>query len=244
MKMSAVNVVFYDLIDYLYLNLFAMEKFSFELIEICSDFNPPFTEQWLKKIHDCKSLFLFKIYTLPFITWLDHSVLNDLVVAIGSKDAQELLDSFDYKINSYSDHPITSFPILSPSQLMIPLDDSKYTLLAMKFLSSSQYSTESVITLKDIMDIKQTMELKWNISSVNIQLVAVHAKLELLYWMIPKCLVKAIEGNLVHHWQSKIIMVAILPENFHNLENCNERIEGPFSSLNYFWQDNTEVNKK
>ena len=81
MKMSEVNMIFYDLIDHLYLHLSATEKLSFNLIEKCGDINPLFTEQWLNKIHHCKSLYLFKIYILPFITWLDHSILEELVVA-------------------------------------------------------------------------------------------------------------------------------------------------------------------
>ena len=121
MKMSEVNMIFYDLIDHLYLHLSVMEILPYDLRKY-SDINPLFTEQRLKKIN---SLYLFKIYLLPLITWLDHSILKELVVASGSEDAQQLLNLFDSKIKSYCSQPISSFPILSPSQLMIPLDDSE-----------------------------------------------------------------------------------------------------------------------
>ena len=245
MKMSEVNMIFYDLIDYLYLHLSAIEKLAFDLIGKCSDLNPPFTEWWLKKIGDCKSLHHIKIYILPFITWLDHSILNELVVASGSEDAQQLLNLFDSKIDSYCSQPITSFPILSPSQLMIPLDDSEYTLLAMKFCPPSRGdSTQGMIILQDVVGIKLIMKHKWEMSDYeihSIQLVAVHAKLELLYWMIPKSLVKVIKNNLVHEWKSGIIMMAVLPANFHSLEDNSESLKGPFSSLNFLWQDDTDV---
>ena len=241
MKMSEVNVIFYDLIDHLYLHLSATEKLPFDLRK-CRDFNPLFTEQQLKKI---KSLYLFKIYLLPFITWLNHSILKELVVASGSEDAQQLLNLFDSKIDSYCSQPITSFPILSPSQLMIPLGDSEYTLLAMKFCPPSRCdSTQGMIILQDVMDIKLAMKRKWEISSheiCSIQLVAVHAKFELLYWIIPKCLVEVIESNLVYDWKSGIIMMAVLPANFYSLEDNSEIIKGPFSSLNFLWQGDTEV---
>ena len=245
MKTSEVNMIFYDLIDHLYLHLSATEKLPFDLIGKCSDINPPFTEWWLKKIGDSKSLHHIKIYILPFITWLDHFILNELVVASGSNDAQQLLNLFDSKIDSYCSQPITSFPILSPSQLMIPLDDSEYTLLAMKFcLPSRGDSTQCRITLQDVMDIKLIIKHKWEMSSYeihSIQLAAVHTKLELLYWMIPKCLVKVTKSNLVHDYKSGIIMMAVLPENFHSLEDNSETLKGPFSSLNFVWQDDTEV---
>ena len=241
--MSEVNMMFYDLVDHLYLHLSATKKLSFDMIGKFSEINPMFTEQWLKNIGNCKSLYLFKMYLLPFITWLDHSILNELVAASGSEDAQQLLNLFDSKINSYSNQPITSFPILSPSQLMIPLDDSEYTLLAMKFCPPSQGdSTQGIMMLQDVMDIKLTMKHKWKIGSHHeIQLVAVHTKLATLYWIIPKSLVEVIKSNLLQVWKSGIIMMAILPVNFHSLEDNIESLKGPFSSPNFLWQDNTEV---
>ena len=242
MKMSEVNTIFYDLIDHLYLYLSATEKLPFDLIGKCSDINPLFTEQWLKKI---KSLHLFKIYLLPFITWLDHSILKELVIASGSEDAQQLVNLFDSKLDSYYSQPITSFPILSPSQLMIPLDDSEYTLLAMKFCPPSRGdSIRCMIILQDVVDIKLMMKHKWEMSSHeihSIQLVAVHAKLELLYWMIPNCLVKVIKSNMVCDYKSGIIIMAVPPENFNSLEDNSEIFKGPFSVLNSLRQGDTEV---
>ena len=246
MKVSEVNVIFYDLVDHFCLHLSATEKLSFDLIGKCSDINPLFAEQWLKSIGDYKSLYFFKVYLLPFITWLDYSILKELVAASGSEDAQQLLNLFDSKISSYSNQPITSFPILSPSQLMIPLDDSGYTLLAMKFCPpSGGDSTQGVMTLQDVMDIKLIMKYKWVIRSHeihSIQLAAVHTKLQLLYWMIPKNLVEVIESNLAPDWKSGITMMAVLPVNFYKLEdNSSEKLEGPFSLLNFLQQDDTEV---
>ena len=243
--MSEVNIIFFDLIDHLYLHVSATEKLTFDLIKKCSDINPPFTEKWLRKMSDCKSPFLFKIYLLPFITWLDHSILKELVAASGSDYAQQLLNLFDLKISSYYNQPITSFPLPSPNQLMIPLDDSDYTLLAMKFCPCSRdNTTRSVIILQDVMDIKLAMKHKWGMNNHEIHsiyLMAVHTKLELLYWMIPKCLLKVIESNLFHDRRSGIIMMAILPTEFHSIEDKSEILKGPFSLLNYLWQGDIEV---
>ena len=242
MKISEVNLVFYDLIDHLYLHLSATEKLPYDLIGKYSDINPLFTEQQLIKT---KTLYLFKIYILSFITWLDHSILKELVVASGSEDAQQLLNLFDSKIDSFWNQPIALFPTLSPSQLMIPLDDSEYTLLAMKFCSPSRGdTTQGMIILQDVIDIKQTMKYKWELSShdiQSIQLVAVHAKLKFLYWITPESLTKVIKNNLVHDWRCGTIMMAVLPTNFFSLGNESKKLEGPFSVLNFLWQDDSEV---
>ena len=240
MKISEVNLVFYDLIDHLYLHLSATEQLPFDLIGKYSDINPLFTEQRLKKI---KSLYLFKIYLLTFITWLDYSILKELVVASGSEDAQQLLNLFDSKVDSFWNQPIALFPILSLSQLIIPLDDSEYTLLAMKF-SCQGDTTQGIIILQDVIDIKLTMKHKWELSTHDIrsiQLVAVHAKLKFLYWITPKSLIKVIKSNLVHDWRCGTIMMAVLPTNFFSLENESEKLEGPFSVLNFLCQDDSEV---
>ena len=238
MKITEVNLVFYDLIDHLYLHLSATEKLPFDLRKC----NALFTEQQLKKI---KSLYLFKIYLLTFITWLDHSILKELVVASGSEDAQQLLNLFDSKIDSFWNQPIALFPTLSLSQLMIPLDDSEYTLLAMKFCSPSRGdATQGIIILQDVIDIKLTMKHKWELNSHDIrsiQLVAVHAKLKFLYWITPTSLTKVIKSNLVHDWRCGTIMMAVLPTKFFSLENESEKLEGPFSVLNFLWQDDSEV---
>ena len=234
--MSEVNLIFYNLIDHLCSCLSATEKFSFDFKKY-SNVDQLFTEQKLKKI---KSLYLFKIYLLSFITWLDHSILKELVEFSGSEYAQWLLKLFDSKIDSYCDQSITSFPILSPSQLMIPLDDSGYTLLAMKFRPPSR--VDSMMTLQDVNEIKLTMKNKWELRSYeinSIQLAAVYTKLELLYWIIPKSLVKEIDNNLICNWESGIFMMAVLPVNFYTLEENFPK--GLFGSLNFIWQDNTEV---
>ena len=231
-------MIFNDLIDHLLLYLSAAEKNSFDLSK-CSDINPLFTKKHLRKI---KSLCLLKIYVLSFVTWLDHSILNELVVASGSEDAQQLLNMFNNKIESYSNQPITLFPIPSSSQLMIPLDDSKYTLLAIKFNPPSRGdTTQGMILLQDVKNIKLILKRKWKITSQDIQLVAVYTQMELLYWMIPKCLVEVVESNMVLDWKSGIVMIAILPANFHTLQNNSEMLKGPFSSLNNVRQDDTKV---
>ena len=122
---------------------------------------------------------------------------------------------------------------------------SEYTLLAMTFcLPSQDNATQDTIILQDVIDIKQIMKHKWEVNNHEfhrIQLVAVYTKLKLLYWIIPKCVVAVNKGNLVHEWKSGIIMMAVLPADFHSLEDNSEILKGPLSSLKFLWQDDTEV---
>ena len=238
MKISEVNMIFNDLVDHLLLYLSAAEKNSFDLSK-CSDLNPLFAKKNLQKV---KSFYLLKIYLLPFVTWLDHSILNELVVTSGSEDAQQLLSLFGVKIDSYSNQPITSFPLPPCTQLMIPLNDCEHTLLAIKFNPPSRGgTTQGMILLQDVKNIKLVLKRKWKITSHDIQLVAVHTKLGLLYWMIPKRLVEVVEGDMVADRSSGIIMMAVLPANFYSFQESSKILKGPFSSLNSIWQDDTEV---
>ena len=234
-------MIFYNLINYLYLHLSATEKLPFDM-EACSSINPLFTKRWLRKI---KSLFLFKIYLLPFITWLDYSILKELAKLSGSQDALKLLNLFDCKFRSYWTQPIGSFPIPPPNQLTIPLDDSEYTLLAMEFcLTSQEDATRSTIVLQDAFDIKLKLKNQWQINNPDVcsfQLVAINTKSRFLYWMIPKHLVKVINDNLFHEWRCGIIKMTVLPANFYTLNNNSEKIKGPFCTLSFFQQGDGKV---
>ena len=241
MKISEINMIFYDLVDHLYLHLSATEEFSFDLLNECEDINLSFIKRWLTNINVCKSLHLLKIYLLPFITWFDHSVLKELVTKCGSNYAQQLLDLFDSKLRLFCDQPIASFPIPPPSQLIIPLANSDFTLLAMNFHPHSQSTTKTGMILQDVQNIKVMLKEKLNISNHHVQLVAVHKTLKLLYWMIPKCLVGVVASNLVLNWESEIIMLTVLPANFCLVEDNSKILNGPFSQLNVLWQDDTEV---
>jgi len=87
-----------------------------------------FGEESLKKMLKCEMPFLVQLYLLSFTSWLDNSLLRKLVAASENEAAIELVKKFDSFID-YS-QPITSYPIPAPSQLMIPLDDSDYTVVA------------------------------------------------------------------------------------------------------------------
>ena len=222
--------MFLDLVDKLMLMLSTTEKLPFDLFNMCRDLNACdsislFTPKCLQRFSNCKSTFCFKISLLPFITWLDHSILNELVVASGSVAAKQLLDQFDCKIDKSKS--VTSYPIPTPNQLMIPLDDSEYTILAVK-----SYNCHDDITLYQVKEIKLLMTKSLKVSDHVFQLLAIHDK-AYLYWMIPKYVVSFIRCNLKsnHELLQNALTISILPDGLFGGENIQEKLKGPFSLL-------------
>ena len=217
------------------------KKLPFDLFHLFHGLNacdsiPLFTEKSLQRFLNCKSGFYFKIFLLPFITWLDHSILNELISASGSDIANRLLDQFDCKIDKSKS--VTSYPIPTPSQLMIPLDDSEYTILAVK-----SYNCQN-ITLHQIEEIKLLMTKSLKVSDHVFQLLAIHSKDSYLYWMIPKCVVSLIQCNLKSSYDllQNGLIISVLPDGLFACENVQEKLKGPFSQLySQAYDNNTEV---
>jgi len=190
---------------------------------------PLFGEDMVKTFDDCKSYFLLKLLLLPYITWLDHSILECLALSSQNTVAKNILEQF----TSSTDYtkPITSYPIPSPSQLMIPLDGSDYTLVA----TQCDFEFKSLV-LQNVVDIRNVLVKLWQITPHAIQLTAVHEQERLLYWMIPKSVAGLIASRTpdiqYELWENGIVMCAIFPVDFFSL--CYTEIKpGPFSLLNF-----------
>ena len=153
---------------------------------------------------------------LPFLSWLDHSILRHLVSASKNEVAMKMLDQFCSAIDKTQ--PFKSYPIPSPSQLIIPLYDSDYTLVATK----CECNFEEV-DLQLIINIRDTLIQKWEITDFAIQLAAVHNESSFLYWMIPACVVRVIEesaAKIEHELrESGIIMTSV----FYNKSTTNDK---------------------
>ena len=232
MKSTDVSQKFSCLIDHLILQL----SVSYELLKdklrvlMASSSNQLFTDQFVNKVAKCKSLYHFMNFLLPFMTWLDHSILRELVEASKNAYAIKLLDQFDSMIDVLQ--PVTSFPIPPPGQLIIPLSKSEHTLLATKY----DY-TEEVISLKEVRNVKSLIEDKWNIASHALQLIAVCTKSGFLYWMIPECIVPLIQEKLQEMrydlWQCGFITIVLFPLNFYEENDYGKEIVGPFNFISH-----------
>ena len=233
MMFTELNQKFYCLIDNLIPQISRSKMPPYSSLTdtlaklMANDSDPLFTDPFLKRIANCETLCQFKSYLLPFITWLDHSILSELVKASDNPNARSLLNNFDSSIDDTQ--PITSYPIPAPGQLIIPLYDSKYTLFAVKYYDC----TRNVLSLKQVKYVKSLIEQTWRITSHAIQLVAVCKITGFLYWMIPECIAALIKQDLSEMryelWQHGCIMISLLPKNFYYQESdCSNEITSPF----------------
>ena len=236
MEPSHVHLQFFDLVDEIILLLSAADEISFDFANKCHSLMasnthniPLFTESFVNKLTNCKSVFLLKVLLLPFLSWFDHSVLKKL--ASESDSVTDLLTQFDSLIDT--NKPITAYPIPALSQMMIPLDD-RFTIVATKSFSCNIESR----SLKDIMNIKATLIRQWEITDHAMQLIAVCTKLNYLYWIVPKCVVSVITHlssncKIQYELWQKGITTTILPDLFADDLNITTKqfSGGPFSVL-------------
>ena len=238
MECSIIHLVFFDLVGKLiskacdaeYLPFDFAHKFrSFQASEIHGI--PLFSEKFLKKITSCELPFFVQLYVLQFATWIDNSLIKELVMASESELAMKIFNKFDASLDY--NLPITSYSIPSPSQLMMPLDDSDYTVVATKHTQSLRE-----ITVNQVKVIKMLLINNWQITEHAVQLIALCATSSFLYWMIPKRIAHLITqcGIEVQHklLEEGIIMINLFPSTFfsdsHDLVSHSLSM-GPFSFL-------------
>lgn len=192
---SDIHLQFLNLVNLLTLNLSAADVLAFNVAEeLChlkaSNFHniSLFSRTFLSRINNLDSYFLIKVSLIPFISWLDHSILKHLVSVSENEAAAKSLQQFDSLID-YT-QPITSYPIPAPSQLLVPLYASDYTLVATK----CDFDFEEV-TLQRVVDMKTLLIEKWEITDHALQLVAVLSEQRILYWIIPKCVASIVENR-------------------------------------------------
>ena len=170
-----------------------------------------FTYNFVKKLFKCSYPSLLKIYLLPFITWLDKSILIELVTTYETFSVLELFCKF---INIIDDtEPITSYPIPTFSQLIIPLDDSEYNIAAVKTFQNC-----SELVLKNVKDVKELLTAHWELTAHALHLVAIDYHYNCMYWIIPKQVQHLIENRLNqgHHelWNKGISQIVLLSKDF------------------------------
>ena len=191
-----------------------------------------FSEDFINKLKNIPYLFLFKVYLLPFNTWFDHSILRVLIESSKSKEAIELLNQFDCCIDY--DQPIALYNIPEYSQLVIPCKGNKneFTLLVTIF-----FKNNNEILLRDLLNIKKAMMLKWELTIHAIHLVAINLELNYFYWMIPKQIQPLIKAKLNqnHHLcvDKGIVMITLLPDNYFCDENLRQNVGSKFNFMNF-----------
>ena len=203
---------------------------------------PLFTPEFINKLTNCISPFIFKMYLLPYMSWFDCSIIKELIYFNNSIEALKMIDQFVDSVD-YS-QPIASYHIPEFSQLVIPLDGSHYTLLATKHAKSI-----NEVTLSNLKDIKNSLIKRLDITDYTVQLGAVHSISCCFYWLIPSQIRPLVQDNLkqvqVELWDQGIISTTILPANFYSDINILQgNVNHLFNFHNLSIEDPIEVATK
>ena len=199
-----------------------------------------FTADFIKKLFNSSHSSLLKVYLLPFITWLDNTIFIELGMSYEKVDGFDLFCKFTHIIDD--NEPITSYPIPTFSQLIIPLDDSEYTIVAVKTFQNC-----SGLILEDVKDVKESLKSYWELTAHALQLVAIDYHCNFMYWMIPKQVQRYVEKGLNQRqcdlWGKGISQIILLPNKYFSANNCfNQQFSSdPFSVYNLSLRDLTKV---
>ena len=198
-----------------------------------------FTDKFIKKLFKCSHPSSLKVYLLPFITWLDNTILNKLAAVYEKVDVMELFCKF-VQIGNDTE-PITSYPIPTFSQLIIPLDDSEYTIVAVKMFQNC-----NELLLKDIKNVKELLTSHWELTAYALHLAAIDYHCNYIYWMIPKQVQFLVEKRLNQErhdlFLKGIFQIALLPDDFYSAANDNQQvINDPFSVYRLPLKDSIKV---
>ena len=200
-----------------------------------------FTDDFIKKLYKCSfSSSLFKIYLLPFITWLDNTILIKLATAYEKVVDLGLFCKFIHIIDGTE--PVTSYPIPTFSQLLIPLDDSQYTIVVIQTFGSC-----SELTLNDVVNVKEFLRSYWELTIHALHLAAIDYHRNYMYWMIPKHVQHLVESRLhqgpLELWNERIFQMFLLPSYFYSGNNyfSQQVISDPFSVHDVSINDSVKV---
>ena len=195
-----------------------------------------FTDKFIKKLFKCSHPSSLKIYLLSFITWLDNAILIELAAVYEKVDVMKLF----CKINDDTE-PITSYPIPTFSQLIIPLDDSEYTIVAVKMFQNC-----NELLLKDVKIVKELLASHWELTTYALHLAAIDYHCNYMYWMIPKQVQFLVEKRLNQGrydlFLKGIFQIALLPYDFYSADGDNQQIiNDPFSVYHLPLKDSIKV---
>jgi len=161
----------------------------------------------------------FKLMILPFVTWLNHSILT--IILSQNKEGRQMLEQFDLAVDR--NQLVSDFPIPHPSHLMIPLDDSDYALVITKHDCDF-----NEMALNNIMIFKTLLTRKLEITDYALNIVAIHIKQNFLYWLAPKSVMPVIKTiyNKVQYdlLDGGVTVAAIYPsrlfkDSFYNMKS-------------------------
>ena len=182
--------------------------------DLVTDFNmsandiPYFSDEVKKKLHKCETIKDLFLRLSPYISWCKRDVLRVLVEVSDCEAAVDELDEFEGWLDT--SQSIIHYPIPQASSSICPDPNSDITMVAIKANKALK-----AVTYKEVEQYRDTIAQIGGVSSKAFDLQANNSGSSVLYWLIPKCVVKLFEdnirNNLNHLYKQGIVEVLIDP---------------------------------
>ena len=138
-----------------------------------------FNDKVLKEFGECHNVPVMLRYLMCYCTWCDLSVVLKLLEICDYPDGVRLLQKFKHIVDYTK--PITQYPITNPDSLMIPSENSPYTVMVTKY-----ESVNFPLSLRQIEMIKSLITEKCEITFISCQFLSTANGFQDFYWLIPK----------------------------------------------------------
>ena len=140
---------------------------------------PLFSDETLKVFSEYHNVPVILRYLMCYCTWCDLSMVLKLLEICDYPDGVRLLQKFKHIVDYTK--PITEYPITNPDSLMIPSENSPYTVMVTKYKS-----VNFPLSLKQIETIKSLITEKCEITFISCQFLSTANGFQDFYWLIPK----------------------------------------------------------
>jgi len=164
-------------------------KFNLTVDDSSDQHNPHITSKMKIKLLKCKSIDDLFTRLTPFYSWCNRDVLRTLVAVSDCQEAERELDQFEAQLNP--ERLIMHCPLPMPSHNICTYSNSDTIVVAIK---ANKPLME--ITYGEAENFRSVTAEKGGLKPNSFQLLAGSPSSSILYWLIPKNLVKTFENNI------------------------------------------------
>ena len=150
---------------------------------------PLFSDEVLKEFSEYHNVPDMLRYLMCYCTWCDLSVVLKLLEICDYPDGVRMLQKFRHMIDYTK--PITEYPDSNPDSLMIPSENSPYTVMVTKY-----EPVNCLLSLKHIEMIKSLITEKCEITFISCQFLSIANDSQKFYWLIPESVVPLIADSI------------------------------------------------
>ena len=150
---------------------------------------PYISDEVKKQLRECGTVKKLFLHLSPYISWYKRDVLRVLVEVSDCEAAVDELDGFEKWLDT--SQPIVNYPIPHASSSICPDPNSNITMVSMKANKDLK-----AVTYKDVEQYQDTVARVGKVSNKAFDLQATNPGSSILYWLLPKSIIKSFEENI------------------------------------------------